>query len=248
MPQVSRTQQSSPWLNHQLRMYSLAAGATGVGLLALTPPASAEIVYTPANVTISTKTLHSYSLDLNGDGVTDFFISAVGHESIDTSGFTSKIFARAVQGNGAVGYGGRAAALAAGQNIGSSRKFQGEFMATLHTFIGTELSFHGAWANVKNRYLGLQFQIDGETHYGWARLSVGGAEPLSARLTGYAYETSPNTPIVAGKTSGAHASMRKFPAEPQTDLGTLAAGAPALSLCRKEAWGKEERGSSAVRS
>jgi hypothetical protein len=231
---------SSEWFNDRLNMYSLAAGATGVGLLALAPPVNAEIVYMPTNVTISTTTLHSYALDFNGDGITDVFLSAMSRESIDQSGGTSVIVAKAAPGNGVVGYGGRAAALSAGQNINGNRKFKGQVMASIFTFIGTEFSFRGQWANVKSRYLGVQFQIDGETHYGWARLSVGGTRPLSAKLTGYAYETTANTPIVAGKISGTAAlhTPNDTPAFQSGDspatLGTLALGAPALSIWRRE--------------
>jgi len=61
----------------------------------------------------------------------------------------------------------------------------------------------GDWANVSNRYLGLEFQINGRTHYGWARLSVQvGYVYVNATLTGYAYETIPGKSIIAGKTHG----------------------------------------------
>ena len=72
------------------------------------------------------------------------------------------------------------------------------------------IRFGGPWANdgngVKNRYLGLKFAIKGKTHYGWARLNVSMTGPLqvniTATLTGYAYETIPNKPIITGKTHG----------------------------------------------
>jgi len=56
--------------------------------------------------------------------------------------------------------------------------------------------------------LGLRFVVEGEVHYGWARLSVSLGhhrqyEDVSGILTGYAYETVPNQPIVTGKTEGA---------------------------------------------
>ena len=54
----------------------------------------------------------------------------------------------------------------------------------------------------KTVYLGLKFQIKGKTHYGWARLNVEVSKTtITATLTGYAYETIPNKPILAGKTS-----------------------------------------------
>ena len=69
----------------------------------------------------------------------------------------------------------------------------------------------GAWAGkgegVEDRYLGLKFVTDGEVHYGWARLSVTlGHErqdnDVSGTLTGYAYETIPDKPIIAGQITG----------------------------------------------
>jgi hypothetical protein len=47
------------------------AGAAGVSALALTLPADAKVVYTPANVQVSGKPL---PIDLNHDGITDFFL------------------------------------------------------------------------------------------------------------------------------------------------------------------------------
>jgi len=103
----------------------------------------------------------------------------------------------------------------------------------------------GSWINVKNRYLGIKFEINGETHYGWARLSVLVQLPLTvtATLTGYAYETVPNKPIVAGQTKEAEetdGSIREpeavlsAPIAKPAALGLLAAGAPALSIWRRE--------------
>ena len=74
--------------------------------------------------------------------------------------------------------------------------------------------------NVYDRYLGIMFQIKGKPHYGWARLNVsGGGGSLGGVLTGYAYETIPNKPIIAGKTKGPDV----ITVEPAT-LGRLALG------------------------
>jgi hypothetical protein len=234
--------QASERFNHRLNMYSVAAGAAGVGILALAQPAQGEIVYTAAGVVISAHGLHgfSYPLDLNHDGTADFFLNATFKESIDTSGGSSRIIAKPVQGNGVVGYGGSAAALIGGQPIGNARKFSGLRMASLFTFIGTDTYFRGKWANVTNRYLGLKFQIDGQTHYGWARLTLLGKTPLTATLTGYAYETIPNMGIIAGKTSGtdeaalAPAGVPSLQSDaPAATLGALALGAPVLPIWRR---------------
>ncbi len=70
------------------------------------------------------------------------------------------------------------------------------------------------------------FEFKGQLHYGWARLNescnqsghVGtGAKTL---LTGYAYETIPDKPIVTGQTEGSDA----ITVQPAS-LGRLAQGA-----------------------
>jgi hypothetical protein len=83
-------------------------------------------------------------------------------------------------------------------------------------------SYWGQWKDVKNRYLGFRFAIKGRTHYGWAWFNVS-CNPknlkISATLTGYAYETIPNKPIIAGKTKAAEGG-----ADQPATLGRLALG------------------------
>jgi hypothetical protein len=77
----------------------------------------------------------------------------------------------------------------------------------------------GKWCNVTHRYLRLKFARKGKTHFGWARLNVKfGPNGVGGILTGYAYETIPNKPIIAGRTKGPDAVI-----EPAT-LGKLALG------------------------
>jgi hypothetical protein len=86
--------------------------------------------------------------------------------------------------------------------------------------------WYGPWLNggkgVKNRYLGIRFQIKGQVHYGWARMTVTTTQrSFTATLTGYAYETIPGKPIIAGQTK------EKDEAQGPT-LGALAAGVNGL--------------------
>jgi hypothetical protein len=67
-----KTANFSDSIHHQLNMYALAATAAGVSLLALAQPSEAKIVYTPANVRLHLG--KPYSLDLNHDGIVDFFL------------------------------------------------------------------------------------------------------------------------------------------------------------------------------
>jgi hypothetical protein len=57
-------------LHHHLNMYAIAAGAAGVGILALAQPAEGKIVYTPAHK----NAVLGINLDLNHDGIADFRI------------------------------------------------------------------------------------------------------------------------------------------------------------------------------
>jgi hypothetical protein len=82
----------------------------------------------------------------------------------------------------------------------------------------------------KHRYLGLAFVVNGKEHFGWARLSL--SKFLfnhTAEIEGYAYETIPGKPTVAGDEG----KMTEVVIEPAT-LGALALGAPALNIERKE--------------
>ena len=67
----SRTSANLSWtLDHRLNLYSLAASAAGVSLLALVSPAQARIVFTPAHIKLTPN--HKLAIDFNHDGVKDF--------------------------------------------------------------------------------------------------------------------------------------------------------------------------------
>ena len=72
-PHPPRTPSDLPESSHQrLNMYSLTAGAAGVGMLALAQPSEAKVIYTPAHVKFGRNT--EFLLDLNHDGITDFHL------------------------------------------------------------------------------------------------------------------------------------------------------------------------------
>lgn len=234
-PRQGKPSAVSESLHSRLNMYALAASAAGVSVLALAPTAQAKVVYTPTHQVIGRNGV--YNLDLNGDGTVDFLIQQWNYGNWASN---NQLFADAAVGNHVQGAGFRAAALSAGASIGPSQTFigggsNGEVMLSITHFTTGGTSFvHGFWVNVKNRYLGLQFKIAGETHYGWARLTVTReAFKFTATLTGYAYETSPNTAIKAGQTTGGAADAARVNSTifddadtPRTkSLGELALGA-----------------------
>jgi len=227
-------------LHERLNAYALAASVAGVAMLAASPSAEAEVVYTHAHVVLSAH--HKYLLDLNHDGIADFVIQNKVFSSTDVWGHTLRALPIA-HSNQVAGMKGvvntlYASAFKAGSKIGPARVFSGKLLAAS----GMEYGYVGRWQDVTNRYLGLKFYIAGQAHFGWARLNVAsGTGKITAVLTGYAYETVPGKPIVAGATSPPAAPGSKgadpalsAPTTPQT-LGMLAAGAPALSIWRREA-------------
>jgi hypothetical protein len=180
----------------------------------MAPCAEAKVIYTKTDrVIIQIPGYHSYSLDVNNDGVADFFISyGSGHSS-------NRIEAGALgQGAGLVGYiknvrgtsRGFDSALPAGEEVGPKRKFIGGTSMAEFFFYATWTNprpFAGPWAGKngqglkKPHYLGLKFTIQGKVHYGWSRLTFDRSK-FTTTLKGYAYETVPNKAIVTGNIKG----------------------------------------------
>jgi hypothetical protein len=235
----------SSWL-----LSGVTASAVGLGVLALPPAGNAEVVFTPANQSINEQA-RKLKIDFNHDGIPDASLSLQGYCN-SGSGFREcfgSIFALGLRGNEAMTSGGGfASAAKIGKIIGRKDQFQdfpemakGRFI--FNGFNGTSThTSKGPWVNVTSRYLGFKFKIDGEAHYGWARVTTQGFPGVpSARLTGYAYETVANQPIVAGMHAESEAQIVPQDSGDVTtqtyahegSLGMLAVGAPALEISRK---------------
>ena len=219
-------------------MYALAASAAGVGMLALPLPAEAKIIYSPANVKIDG--FHQrFLLDLNHDGANDFRLS-FRYGSTPSYGYQAiKVFGNQ-SGNSVRGYRGRsgknffASRLRFGSRVGSKGQVPNGTMADESSLKShSKRSYKGPWAKAGSTttgYLGFRFVIKGKLHYGWARLKVTSQRQFpweTALLTGYAYETVPNKPIIAGKTKGPDVTKIQ-----PASLGHLARGSSAISSWR----------------
>jgi len=238
-PKAPSLLSDSVW--HRLNKYALAASAAGVGLLCLAEPVEARVVYTPAHKWLPLN--RYYYLDLNHDGIRDFELqqrssqlSALGiffvrSLNVGPAGSTQQ------PQNEIVSFVSQnfvcAAALPKGTKVGGNSQgwanrawmFENAYLNS-----GTKRYF-GPWIHeTTSAYLGLQFTIKGQVHYGWARLGhIRHARPIGALLMGYAYETVPNKPIIAGKTKGPNV-VTVQPAS----LGHLAAGASAIPAWRSQ--------------
>jgi hypothetical protein len=223
-------------LDHKLLGYTVAASAAGVGVLALALPSQAEIVYTVANQTISGR--GGIALDLNHDGITDFTIG--NGTSSCTHGPSCRFQELIVSANAPNGvlatYGANlfAQPLPAFAMVGLGRTpvdfaFVDRCLATR-----TSRTSSGSWRGPgATGYLGLAFSIDGQIHYGWARLKVSIDWKCNAHilLTGYAYQTIAGEPIRAGETVNHKTSTAE---RPRATLGALAAGSVSLEAWRRD--------------
>ena len=226
-----KTSKLSTMLESRLTAYAAAAGAAGVGWLALAPPAEAHIVYTPAHVKIVNSS--SY-LVLNAEGVPDFVVSS-GYGS-SRGNFGCGLAVRAVEKNGFVETSATyfrsfnaAADLPPGARIppaNASHGFKDVGVLFGFSFGVPNSRRFGKWRIAKDRYLGFKFETRGKTHYGWARMSRVNYQ-CEGVLTGYAYETIPNKPIITGKTKGSDV----ITVQPAS-LGHLARGANSIPAWR----------------
>jgi hypothetical protein len=235
-------------IHQQLNMYALAAGAAGVGMLAVAPSSEAKIVYTPTHTNIAPN--HTIALDLNHDGIKDFsFQNPYSFDGNSGGGTLNLVPARAAnQAWVAAGY---AAAVVGGVRVGPNRPFAPNAKPMARVFVTPSSTpntrGYGPWAAATKRYLAVKFLIQGRVHFGWARLNVKAqAGGVVATLTGYAYETIPNKPIITGHTKGPDdksgvepvnptALTAPTPDKPQpATLGMLALGAQGAPPWRRK--------------
>lgn len=239
----------------RLGCYTTAALAAGVGLLSMAQPAASEVVVTHKSIPILPRYIISTDvpLDINGDGITDFSfgLTSFGPYSykIGNLSFVNK------SGNAAMAKGEALKtplvdALLRGALVGPSDKFNGAPNLLIQQTYDVEHNnsycndhkAYGHWGgNNPDRFVGVRFQINGQTHYGWVRLTVQhstvlkGCSEISATITAYAYETVANKPITVGSSGSASDSSADFqPTIPYQSLGALALGAPGVEIWRRE--------------
>ena len=165
--------------------------------------ASGQIVYTDIADFTGGGTV-DYDLDLNNDGTIDFTVDA----SSDGTGVSFAVALTAgVASNSFLGSAPNYVypfALNAGDPISSGQSNWFDASANNGT-LNYVSCYNGAgssnWCGVTDKYLGLRFQLAGNTHYGWARLDVS-ASANSFTIKDYAFNSTPGAPINSGQTLG----------------------------------------------
>jgi hypothetical protein len=163
-------------LDTRFARYAILSGAAIL-------PAKADVVTTVEATPIDFAT-GSHSLDINGDGLTDFFFSGIEAYGAHTTGFFTTVFlGSSFITNGPVndglevtGGGTEVAALGLGAVVGPGDVFEPQ--NPMDNFTATGILFAG-----------LEFyDTNGLLHYGFLEFDP-------QMLLGYAFETSSNTPI-----------------------------------------------------
>lgn len=187
-------------LQKRLSKYTAAAvalvGATG---------AHGQVVYTDVNPDFAHPGNETgVGLDLNNDGNFDFAIFSA--DTIVTSGarirytvvapYGTAAASNAIAGENPSGY-DYALALNNGDMIDNTLNW----IASTNTMaynVDSANPYNENWNGVTDKYLGLQFVVGGNTHYGWARMDVQAIGDVWT-LKDYAYNATPNASLTAGE-------------------------------------------------
>jgi hypothetical protein len=253
-PTNSAKKSSSNNLNRLAGAYSLAAAAAGVSLLAMVQPAMGEVIVTHKTIPIPAgKNPKPVYLSLANNGVND--ISFTLSQDSDSPDRTLLVDAVNKNNDGVMMGGGwdpYAQALAQNTKIGASAPFFWYAgLVELSASSGANKYCKGYWGtnlthlyigcgNPKNKYMGVKFQLNGKTHYGWVRLNIKttsnpNGPPLTASITEYAYESVANKTIKAGATTSiAEVPVENTQKQVGPSLGLLAAGSNGMPLWRRE--------------
>ena len=243
MPILRPKRELPPALDKKVANYVLATTGLALGQV---QSVSAAVVYTPAKEIRETQ--QSYrpvyaTIDVNHDGQIDFdLIGSLGSESGSFG-----LFRYASVGGGArpgnqfgvaastFNFSPIAQALQLGQEVGPNLKFSNAGLLGAFFSVGEgPQSAVGQFYNQRNKFLALKFAASGETYYGWARVSVqpSGGGKIAFELVDYAYQSTPNLPILAGQGIPKPETARLLDFDREAPVGCLAKSqqGPALGL------------------
>ena len=188
-------------------------------------PVHETILYTPANLSVfaTNRTAH-FSVDFTHGGYGNFSFAGGVSNFSNGSGHSTFYQSQVDWRGSALNH-----RLVKGMEIGPGENFQGEGLMAeyVHSYHRTRdlkpahSSCFGRFL-AANFYMGVRFQVKGETHYGWIRFSSMKCYPVLGTITGYAYNMVPNAPIQAGQTRSGEAQSSQVAAD--RSLGQLALG------------------------
>ena len=188
--------------NGKLTAYSAMAAA----FVATANDAEAQVIYNDIE-DVAIELFGSYNLDMDGDAVIDFHFraSTLGSGSWTFGSVGGSATSLGVGGpqNLIAGYSGSfyyyASIIAEGDAIDGGLAFDipaSSFAVLASNFYG---SLYGAFGDEGPNFMGVQFAVGDNIHYGWIRVDVT-MEPLVINILDYAFNATPETSIEAGQT------------------------------------------------
>lgn len=216
-------------IDKKLERYS----AMVAGVVASAGAVDAQVVYTDLSpdVTlqaVSAGTTDEYALDFNADSAPDVMLRQ-GYNTFTVYGGVDQWYAGVlpyvtsarIQGvtnttiiTGATLY--LADALSNGNMIGASQTFFASAFGTMAAYTSfpaySFIASRGNWLGVTDRYIGVEFRIGGNAHYGWIRCDVA-ADATTITIKDFAYESATGTAIAAGDMGGTSVEENDFDVE-----------------------------------
>jgi hypothetical protein len=206
-------------MNQKLKKYLALAGS----VTTVISNTDAQVVYTDVNPDfLFSGNLNTYSLDLNNDGIEDFTLTTLDTIQSYMSGsysYKATIVGAAIRNpvqsnswliNSASNF-LVPESLNQGDVVGSSGVLGSAYSSSIGSPIVANIQYtsflNGVPASTSNStfgdfdfdqegILGVKFNINGNYHFGWARIEVTSNGTVS--IKDYAYDTNPNTSIIAG--------------------------------------------------
>lgn len=182
-------------LAKKLKAYSALAGVAAVTPFA----AEAQVIYSniEPDTILAGRGYNSFDLDLNSDGITDFSLTQYYSTSYSHGQyhFFSGIFLTIINDNSGI-------ATTAPGNDNISIFNNGDTIDVNDNWYAASLysvDFNAQWNGVKNKYIGARVKLNGQNYYGWIRVTVG-SNGNSITIKDYAFNATPEAPIIAGDT------------------------------------------------
>jgi hypothetical protein len=171
------------------RMLTYGSMATAIGAAS---NVNAAVIYTDVTPDFTGGAGSGYNLDVNNDAINDFsFNGWMGYY-----GAYGSLYMNGIGSNSWVApySGGDPSILSSSNMVSAGQSFGGGFGSFFWSSYGY---CYGNWCGGQtDKYIGLRFNIGGNTHYGWVRVDIGPG--FTFTIKDYAYEDTPNTPIMAG--------------------------------------------------